>query len=638
MENQLPQESFGTLTRMRQSFSSLLRSPLLRIGVILVILAAVPLTVYLSQQRQDVRQRAAEEPTPTPQPARVFITSTTYNGSLGGLAGADEKCGSLANAANLGGAWKAWLSDGTISASSRFTPSSGPYRLVDGTAIANDWSDLIDGNLAVGIYKDEFGNPKGDDKSPEKSWTNTNADGSIHSNTQTCNGWQGPSTFEYAGVGSNSFSFISGTSSIWTYTASEQCNNLFHLYCFEQPAPTPTPTPANSPTPTPTPTPPANNITASPNPCDIPAGGTTCNNVAIAYTYSNIPADRGVALCQDNISKPIGVSGSTYNATNLPVQRYGYVFKLVTPSSDCTYGTILASQTVIVNPALTPTPSGINITASPNPCDIPAGGTTCNTTVTYTFSNVGSARGVALCREYYDAVNDMYRYEAVSQMDSGTGASYNARLASGSANFKLVTPKWDCNYGTILASQAVVVTSGGIILDPRATYLRLDVALTGIGGAGNPDPKRKQREVTVEIIGANESPVATGTGSLTFDKATGSFKGLANLGRTFTTSGRYEIKVKVNSYLKKRIQEINQITAKTINPISTIITLAAGDISNDNQIFADDYNIILFCFGAKADLPTCGSNKENADLNDDGEIDGVDYNLFIRSLATIKGD
>ncbi|MDO8460931.1 MAG: hypothetical protein Q7S38_00650 [bacterium] len=60
MENQ---ESFSTLIRIKESFLSFLRSPLLRIGVILIILAAVPLTVFIAQKQQEIRQRASGEET-----------------------------------------------------------------------------------------------------------------------------------------------------------------------------------------------------------------------------------------------------------------------------------------------------------------------------------------------------------------------------------------------------------------------------------------------------------------------------------------------------------------------------------------------------------------------------------------------
>ncbi|MCA9638830.1 MAG: DUF4215 domain-containing protein, partial [Myxococcales bacterium] len=51
----------------------------------------------------------------------VFVTDETYNGALGGLAGADQKCQASASAANLPGSYYAWVSASDGSPSSRFS-------------------------------------------------------------------------------------------------------------------------------------------------------------------------------------------------------------------------------------------------------------------------------------------------------------------------------------------------------------------------------------------------------------------------------------------------------------------------------------------------------------------------------------
>src|SRR5207302_548222 len=74
---------------------------------------------------------------------RVFVTSATTNGGFGGLDMGDLFCQSLADAGGLGGAFKAWLSDRATDAAARLSHATVPYRLVDGTLVANDWNDLI---------------------------------------------------------------------------------------------------------------------------------------------------------------------------------------------------------------------------------------------------------------------------------------------------------------------------------------------------------------------------------------------------------------------------------------------------------------------------------------------------------------
>lgn len=77
--------------------------------------------------------------------ARVFVTSKLFKGNLGGLSGADQKCQSLADAVDLGGQFRAWLSDASTPITTRFQAPAGGYVRLDGVVIANDWSELAVG-------------------------------------------------------------------------------------------------------------------------------------------------------------------------------------------------------------------------------------------------------------------------------------------------------------------------------------------------------------------------------------------------------------------------------------------------------------------------------------------------------------
>lgn len=88
----------------------------------------------------------------------VFVTSTTYSGNLGGLAGADEKCQARATAAGLGGQFKALLGTSAANAGLRMSKSNAPYVTAGGARIASGWSGLIDmGGLSFGSLQTEFG-------------------------------------------------------------------------------------------------------------------------------------------------------------------------------------------------------------------------------------------------------------------------------------------------------------------------------------------------------------------------------------------------------------------------------------------------------------------------------------------------
>lgn len=79
-----------------------------------------------------------------PSEWRIFRTATTQTANLGGIAGADALCAAQAMAGGLDGEFKAWLSTVSSPVSDRVTHASGPYVLVNGTRIADDWDDLVD--------------------------------------------------------------------------------------------------------------------------------------------------------------------------------------------------------------------------------------------------------------------------------------------------------------------------------------------------------------------------------------------------------------------------------------------------------------------------------------------------------------
>ena len=90
-------------------------------------------------------------------PKVVFLTSEVFGGNLGGLSGADATCQRLADAAGHTGTYKAWLSYGAESPSTRFTHSAGPYVLPNGTWLAVSWQALTNGQLHARIDVDEWG-------------------------------------------------------------------------------------------------------------------------------------------------------------------------------------------------------------------------------------------------------------------------------------------------------------------------------------------------------------------------------------------------------------------------------------------------------------------------------------------------
>ena len=161
----------------------------------------------------------------------VFVTSETYNGALGGLAGADAICQERADDAMLPGTFKAWLSSSTTSVSQRFDRDYDDALFVhtDGVRVANDWADLTDGTLLAAINRDEFGLIA--QGSTDRVWTNTKRDGTGRG-ADDCNGWTSDSS---TGTVYSTIGTVSATNPLWTDTSGIYvCNFRMGLFCFRQ--------------------------------------------------------------------------------------------------------------------------------------------------------------------------------------------------------------------------------------------------------------------------------------------------------------------------------------------------------------------------------------------------------------------
>jgi hypothetical protein len=144
-----------------------------------------------------------------------FVTSRGMGngGNLGGLAGADAFCTSLATAVSsaLGAkTWHAYLSTSTVNARDRI--GAGPWRNAAGVVIANDLTSLHDqlaANAALNatwpiaatnIALDETGAPVPSAPLVHDILTGSNTDGTVLAG-QTCNDWTSSATTDTAQIG-----------------------------------------------------------------------------------------------------------------------------------------------------------------------------------------------------------------------------------------------------------------------------------------------------------------------------------------------------------------------------------------------------------------------------------------------------
>lgn len=156
----------------------------------------------------------------------VFLTSTTSNGNLGGLAGADQICATRATAAGLPGTWRTWISavvSGTaIDAKDRVSDVTGGWKLPGTSTVAvASIAELNALHTTAAIDRDENGaviTPQ-----PQQAWTGTTS-GGVASGSD-CSAWTSTSS---AGT-----VYVLGSSSTITQNVAS-CASSARLLCLEQ--------------------------------------------------------------------------------------------------------------------------------------------------------------------------------------------------------------------------------------------------------------------------------------------------------------------------------------------------------------------------------------------------------------------
>jgi hypothetical protein len=88
-------------------------------------------------------------------PKVIFVTSELFDGNLGGVSGADQKCQELADRAGMPGQFLALVNEPGRTIFERFDGDGGPYLLTDGTLVANHFEEL--GNALGALDLTELG-------------------------------------------------------------------------------------------------------------------------------------------------------------------------------------------------------------------------------------------------------------------------------------------------------------------------------------------------------------------------------------------------------------------------------------------------------------------------------------------------
>jgi hypothetical protein len=160
-------------------------------------------------------------------PKRLFVTSSTHTGDLGGLHGADSICTARASEAALEGTWKAFLSDHTVEAVARVGKSSS-WRLVDDTTEVFRGNAEFNGRPRSSIH-DEHGN----EVATGRAWTGTRSDGSPYENHH-CSGWTSSSQQDFGAVGEPALVQQDDSPRWMNLPGTWWCASSARIYCMEQ--------------------------------------------------------------------------------------------------------------------------------------------------------------------------------------------------------------------------------------------------------------------------------------------------------------------------------------------------------------------------------------------------------------------
>lgn len=184
---------------------------------------------------------------------------------------------------------------------------------------------------------------------------------------------------------------------------------------------------------------------------------------------------------------------------------------------------------------------------------------------------------------------------------------------------------------------------------PATTFLSLTLYQHGIGTSGdntnptqsdfsNKNPFRQKIQANLELFNTENQLIGQGQGDLTYNPSKGNYQGTAGIYPNDFPTGKYYLKVKTDYHLKKLTPGIITIIAQQTNTIPAT-TLVTGNANNDNALSILDYNMLLDCYSDLTQASSCNpAKKTSTDFNDDTFVNQVDYNLFLREIATQPGE
>lgn len=172
------------------------------------------------------------------------------------------------------------------------------------------------------------------------------------------------------------------------------------------------------------------------------------------------------------------------------------------------------------------------------------------------------------------------------------------------------------------------------------TGIKVFFKLPGIGAdtahGQNNTPQHSTRPIEVKVINAQNQELWTLVGGASYI-GDSLYAGSINLGTL--PVGQYTIKIRTYNTLWKRIPGIVNLNKDIYNHTNSV-DLVSGDFNQDNSLDILDFNKLISCSRGLATIIDCSvADKSLVDLNDDGVInDSLDVAIILANFAHRTGD
>ena len=183
-------------------------------------------------------------------------------------------------------------------------------------------------------------------------------------------------------------------------------------------------------------------------------------------------------------------------------------------------------------------------------------------------------------------------------------------------SLRLRRPRWREFAALLLISGLTFPAARPAVAQGQASVHSLSGVIT-VEGLATGAPAQS---VTIYLFPKNNGPFLTKTANV---DASGDYLA-SNI-----PSGVYDLWIKADYHLAAGQSNVDLTAADQ----SVSVFLSAGDVNNDNNVDATDFNTFISAYGSDINIPGTGYDPK-CDFNSDGKVDATDFGTFVQNYNT----